>query len=346
MTIILSYQGPNSLVMLGDLLLSQQTPRTAPIQLPTRFDPRFPLANLNLSGLVQKTICVSPDLAVAWAGNYLVARHVIREIATQWPERYYTGDKILSFINSLGLSQQELESVSFIFWGRSGPGFGKIHVQDWLVKEERSADGREKFKFMGSGDFHFFETIGFKLWGAGQIEEWQNSIGAVVGRASIALYQEITSDVTHNFLYGGGFEVVYPSDSGFRKLPLTFIFWAYDDKGIELVGPVFSHVYDNSGVLGLRRFARGENGWSQTIFPIGNFLVESSSAQFNPRAELNTPWTVHYLLSRSDPQMVKFIQKVGPGNLAVRVEQGQIVPELSPEFIRHVNAVTGLDLSA
>jgi hypothetical protein len=85
-TIILSYQSGQALVMAGDLMVSSPTPLTNPIELPTRF--KTPVTNYHLSGLEQKTIVVNPHLAVAWAGHRLAARTIVRELAKLPQEKF------------------------------------------------------------------------------------------------------------------------------------------------------------------------------------------------------------------------------------------------------------------
>ena len=117
MTLILSYQRGSSLVMLGDMLISTKSERTTAIDIPTRFSPNLPVTNLQLYCLLQKVFCVNRELAVAWAGDCLVARVIIQELARKLP-RPTSGAQIIEFIKSISLSERELNSVAFIF-GRS-----------------------------------------------------------------------------------------------------------------------------------------------------------------------------------------------------------------------------------
>jgi hypothetical protein len=176
MTIILSYQSGSSLVMAGDLMLSANTPLAAPILLPTRS--REPTTNQYLVGLEQKVMLVNPYLAVAWAGNRMVARSIILELA-KLPRGAYSGPNALAVIKSLGLLQEEQDAVSLIIWMLRRDDL--IEVQDFNVKQVEAGPSI-KMKFIGSGDFHFFEQIGFALKTAsGQPNEFDHSIGAIVG---------------------------------------------------------------------------------------------------------------------------------------------------------------------
>jgi hypothetical protein len=67
--------------MLGDLLLSSAVPANAAVLLPTRFDTQLPAVDLRIRGLCQKIFCVNQQVAIGWAGDFLVARHISRALA-------------------------------------------------------------------------------------------------------------------------------------------------------------------------------------------------------------------------------------------------------------------------
>ena len=121
---------------------------------------------------------------------------------------------------------------------------------------------------------------------------------------TIAFTQELNDDVPHYYRYGGGFEIITLSEMGFRKMPMSIAIWAYDQDSIQLIGPVYSQIYDDQGVLGFRRFVRTAAVWSQTVFPIGNFLADAVGAKFDPVAEIETGFSVHYLINRDRPNEV------------------------------------------
>jgi hypothetical protein len=334
-TLILSYQRGSSLVMLGDMLISTESERTTAIDIPTRFSPNFPLTNLQLYGLLQKVFCINSDFAVAWAGDCLAARVIIQELARKLP-RPTSGAQIIEFIKSIGLSEQELNSVAFIFWAITNRDPFQIQVQDWLVKEAIIGPDspHHKFKFAGRGEFHFFETIEFNLLGP-FVDDVGHAVGTVLTRAAMALYDELLTDTAHNFLYGGGFEIVIlASVKGFEKLPLTFALWVWDDNGVELVGPVFTHQYDSNGVLGLRRFLRTTSGkWQQTIYYVGNFLSNPAAATLDINAPLGANWTVHWFIHRTEEYGLLMIHKWGDNpSIGLRFSEGAIVPVLQDEF--------------
>jgi hypothetical protein len=341
MTIILSYQSGQGLVMAGDLMVSSPTPLTNPIELPTRF--KTPVTNHHLVGLEQKTIVVNPHLAVAWAGNRLAARSIVLELAKLSKERY-SGPEVLKLIEASGLSAKELEEIGLIVWLAKEAPFQLI-VQDYYVKEVIFNE-TSKIKFIGSGDFHFFEQIGFSLkqyeGDASGLNELEVAVGVIVSRIAIALFHELTCDVTHDLFYGGGFEIVLydPPSARFRKVPLSFAIWGYDDNEIWLTSPIFHQVYDANGVLFLRRFVAKNDVWHQTIFPIGNFLADASCVTFDPTTPLSSETTVHYFVKKGSSTFSHLFWR-DPNSMAMSLDaNGQIVTPFPEEFMNRFYRVT------
>jgi hypothetical protein len=341
MTLIMSYQGKNALVLLGDLMLSQDNERAEAIEWPTRYDAGFALESRNVSGLYQKILNIKPKLAAGWAGNWLIARHILLEISKGLAEPY-TGERILRRIYSLGLSERELREVAFIFWSMTE--WPNIQVQDFNCGETvNPSDPTEKFKYAGSGTYHFFDTIGFNLKQGAEHSEWSNAIGTVLGRAAMAFHSELVSNEPHWYRYGGGFEAMVPSVCGFQKVPLAFVFWTFDGKEIALVGPLFSQSYNESGGLALRRFMPvvPTNGqWMQRIFPVRSFFAESE-IDCDPSAQIDAQWSIHYIIDKRRPNAIQFLQRTGPNNTAVSWDGQRVQAQFTPHFVRDVNGLLG-----
>ena len=82
------------------------------------------------------------------------------------------------------LSEKELNEVASLFWLHPNQDLKQMQIQDWMVKEELLGSPQHKMKFIGSGDFHFFETIGFTMQSAtGEATHYDKAICAIVGRA-------------------------------------------------------------------------------------------------------------------------------------------------------------------
>jgi hypothetical protein len=246
--------------MFGDLMISQQAPGVDSVALPARFDARLPPVDRRMRGLRQKIFCVNNKLAVAWAGNVTVARHITMEVAKKTNEELFECD-FNEFLTSLGLATHELQSVAFMFWAirdvtKAPQAYYSVDVNtnEWIDP----SDPQNKCVFAGSGEYHFFNLLEHQPHGmVGTVTNAEASfkgVSDIILRASTAIVDEITKDDLHDFSYGGGFEVIVPSPGGFIKIPTTQVVWRETADGIELMGPIYASYYSENGVLSIRRF--------------------------------------------------------------------------------------------
>lgn len=312
----MSYQRRSNFVMLGDLLIS--TPgkqQRAPLSVPTRFDARFPISNLELSGLQQKIVVLRDTLVAAWAGSHVVARSILSEIQNKLSEPY-SGEKILSIIDKMNLSENEKNSVSFIFYAMNRSDSNaptQIIVQDYLVGE--TIFGTEhKVKYSGSGRFHFFDTISFEFKRtSGSINEFEMSVATFLTRAAIAFYNEIVSDVNHNYYYGGGFELLVPNPTKqrFEKLPFASAFWLADGKdGLKLIGPIFTNQYIENKELVISRIHYEKDEPVLTRFVVPHMFSAGEKKRTMPTPDFDPFFVVHYIIDTRD-EGVRLVLKKG-----------------------------------
>lgn len=345
MTIIASYQRKNDVLLLGDLILSGSQEVTNAIDIPTRFNSTQPEVNKYFSGLSQKVLVVNANLAVAWAGSKIVAKHLIKRISSEIPEPY-TPEKILDLIYRSGLNRTELEAVSFIFLG-ADPEKRTLFVQDYLTGET-SLDAQQKFKYAGSGQDHFLKNMGFNFTGrSGQVNEFEMMVFSLAGRAASALLEEIISDTTHNHAYGASFEVLqfHPMEERFKKIPLTFVFWTHGESGIDLTGPIFALNYGETGFLYVHRLSRDPGGnWALKTFPISNLLNEEHPAPECSPPDFNTFFSVHLFVPEKFGSKPKMMLKKGENkNIAIRhdLEKRLVQIEVDSSFMDEVRAMHG-----
>ena len=229
-------------------------------------------------------------------------------------KRPYSAPQILQLIQDSGLLESELQSVSFIFLGHDTET-ETIFVQDYLTGQT-CIGPNHKFKYAGSGTFHFFDSIAFELRGtSGEINEAETAIGILLSRISVALYEEVISDISHNYFYGGGFEILgfNPNLSRFEKIPLSFVFWSITDNGIDLCGPILSQSYSGTDVLTIQRLSRDSSGdWRLKPYVISSFLdSEDFTIPELPEDILNTPFTVHFLVPAAQTTSISLMIKKG-----------------------------------
>lgn len=347
MTIIVSYQRKGFVLMGGDLMISSDRERTNPIDLPTRFSKLQPDPNLFLLRLSQKVVIIDDHLAVAWAGRKNIAGYLVGRIASGMSQPY-SAEKILALIDGSGLLEEDLESVSFIFFGLiRDDQDDKMFVQDYRTGETIVGD-HEKIKYAGSGISHFLKSIAFNMKGStGQVNTYEEFVGTFITRLAIALYQEIVSDVTHKLFYGGGFELLLlnPIEKRFVKVPMTFVFWEYGSRGVELTGPILTLNYDANGYLFLHRIVRTEQDkWTRKSYAVGNILSErNSDVPPSPPPDFNTFFSVHYLISTERNDKVNLLIKKGEQkNIEIRYspESGMIDIQWTSEFIEEIKCAT------
>ena len=190
MTIICSFQYEGGALLVGDLMVSGNREQLSPLDIPTRFSKAQPDVNLYFSQLSQKIVIINSGLAVAWAGQKIVAKYLIQRIANEVTAPY-TPEKLLSLIYGSGLLAEELSSVSFIFFGLLDAETNAVFIQDYLTGET-ILDDKTKFKYAGSGTYHFLDSIEFNMKGvADDLDVFEKSFGAIISRLAIALYDEV-----------------------------------------------------------------------------------------------------------------------------------------------------------
>lgn len=332
--------------MVGDLLVSANVPRSEAIDIPTRFNGFQPATSPQFTQLSQKIFAINRQFAVAWAGQKIVAKHLVRRIAAELPEPR-DGSEILELISSSGLSQAELASVAFIFFRARVQGDqAHLFVQDYLTGETVLGE-REKVKYAGSGRQHFLDSIGFRMADvSGDSNDFEKLVSALIGRMAIALYQEVVSDVTHKFWYGGGFELLYLSRQvEMVKLPLTLFFWGYDDDGVDLVGPILTLNYGPDGHLFIHRLHwSNHSNWSLATYVVGNLLNEAGQQPIAPSPDFQAPpFSVHYLINKHRRTSIQFlIKKFWQSSISIKyLEDRRSVSVIcAPEFLQEIRRTT------
>lgn len=322
MTVIVSYHRKEFVFLVGDLMLSGLD-RTAPISLPTRFKSDQPEAPPHLVGLCQKIVCVNDNLAIAWAGSKVVAQHLITRISSELSPPY-SSELILNLIYSSGLSQSELSSVSFIFYGaHRDEESGDIHqfVQDYLTGETIINES-SKVKYSGSGQYHFLECMDFQVAGGyGVMSDYERSIAWLISRMAMALFHEIITDTNHYFSYGGGFEVACLNpDAKIAKVPITFAFWTIREDAVELAGPILAFNYPTSRQLYISRLHRegGSGDWQLSQFIVDDIIGHCKTELSSFLPDFDTFFTVHYFVPQSEEGTVKLLVKKG-ANKSIKI---------------------------
>lgn len=313
MTLIASFQSGSTYILVGDLLISSDRKREMPLDIPTRFSKNQPKANLQFSGLSQKLVIINDNLAVGWSGTRINAKSIIHHVKDNI-QSPYSGEQILELVASSGLSEGELKSIGLIFYAHNAEAMQLI-CQDYLVGETVFPNGN-KIKYSGSGVFHFFDSTAFEMFAVeGDQNDFMKTAYAILGRMSVVFYEEIITDTNHNYYYGGGFELLSfnPNESRFVKLPISFVFWTYDDEAITLQGPLITQNYteDNRLVIFRHEFVKKAE-WKARAYVVDNFINDDKDKKIDiQKPNFDTMFCMHFFISQRDDAPVKIMGKSG-----------------------------------
>ena len=231
MTLVAAYGIEHFAILFGDLLCTgtQSKGRTGAIHIPTQGDVTdfFGESDWGIIGLRQKVNIVSPNCALAWAGEWLGARMAIGGLRRIASTEQIGCRTLIEYID--GSTDPEIQRatlVGFIFED------GVIHRVNINAKE-RDYKHLGSVVYDGSSDTildeldqylgHEFESLHNEA-----VPPGANAIAKTCMLGGFLLYSEFSSGHRAGTLltaFGGGYEMVYFSDGEFRKLPeITFIF--------------------------------------------------------------------------------------------------------------------------
>lgn len=308
----MSYQRHTNFVMLGDLLISTPGKKSqGPLTTPSRFTARFPVSNLELSRLEQKIIVLRDTLAVAWAGDRIVARNVLDQIQNEIIEPY-TAEEILSKINEMDLLEKEKHSVSFIFYAiNQDDSDAPIQFMEtgYLVNQTVFGENH-RIVYAGSGSSHFLDLISHDFERhdniGGSISELQFIISAILSRAAFAFYREMVSNENHKYYYGGGFELLVPipvaNKKRFAKISCASAFWRLDGKDpngrdkLTLVGPILTNQYTKNNELVISRLHFEADGPVLHRFMVPGMFGVAADDSLMPHPDFDPFFVIHYVL--------------------------------------------------
>jgi hypothetical protein len=284
----------------------------------------------------------------AWAGSLVVAAVLLSAIA-EIADGFPTAEDIQAKIGSLGLLPAELKSVSLMVW--SLPQFSPGNRQHATVYRQvhtgdiPQASQENQLFYAGSGAFHFLDIMTDERHA---LEQPEAPAGAMVDpaelrllevlsghilRAAQVLHDEMVDNVVHAFRYGGGFEVIWDTEAGLEKLPISQVFWRETTDDIQLVGPIVSQQYAADGTLFIRRFKLRGDDWLQEIFPVGPPHRQVGS-EANVRADIRTLSTVHFFMSETG---TKVVHAWGPDPIVRVTFDGQTMSlEATPELFKRL----------
>jgi hypothetical protein len=283
--------------LVGDLITTTSNPDPSQFAppLPSRFQAGQVAPSRNIVGLKQKVICLKPRLAAAWAGPTMLAEQLLARVRDLIGDEY-TGEHVLDILDSAGYSQTTLNEIAFIFYMFDNDGRVRVQGHNIGTYTDPAMPAR-RYMFAGSGKTHFLEMLSSKFFPNGNWDELSKDLAVVFNRAALAFHEEITSDITHFYRYGGGFEVLAPDiiEKKMTKIPYSCAYWAFSDVDFGFTGPLVSYQYHNNGVLQIDRLATEEGRLVHHAFLVGNFFADPGAVSpLSPKVPLGP--LVHYIL--------------------------------------------------
>ncbi|MCP3411571.1 hypothetical protein [Bradyrhizobium sp. CCGB01] len=239
---------------MGDLLTSWRMPTS--VTLPTR--PEYAVhTNANgffASGLAQKLVIVRPYLMIAWAGSVEVARNLVIYLDEKLPKdrEQFPGNEnvLLSALNSLPSS---VEVVALLIY--------KDTIQPLCVHAKGFEVDKRRIYLLGTGGEAFFNYI---LSAADAMPMPDNDEGfaaraVMVNFVGNAIMAQYSSKYGLSDSWGGGFEVAYAADDGFKKVENILVrCWSLNpDGGLGNIGTSFL-VHYQGDALHLTTFGEHE----------------------------------------------------------------------------------------
>ena len=196
------------------------------------------------SGLAQKLTIVRPYLMLAYAGSLSAVRKLIRELDAALP---LTSEEVFGredmFLEILDSTPEGVEMVAVYFNGEM--------IYPFCVRTRGfEIDGRRLY-ILGSGREAFFD---YAVNMPGAIPDDDGTSRGLMARAVMmrfaanAMMSQWRAGFGLNGSWGGGFEVAYTADDGFKKVDNILVrAWSLGQNGeIGNIGTSFLHHYEGN----------------------------------------------------------------------------------------------------
>ncbi len=303
----------------GDLLESWRIPTR--IHLPTRAAEEIhQTCDGNFAcGLSQKLIIVRPYLLIAWAGSVSTISRLVNDLDKILPASFeqLSEGQTNEVFSALNVLPNDVEVVALFNSDKAVHPFC-IHTRGFEFDNKR-------FYVLGSGseDFFQFASYASSVIPAGvENSEGMAARAVLVNFVANALMAQFVSEHGLDASWGGGFEIAYPTPSGFLKLD-NFLArcWSINlDGQLGNVGRSFLMHYEGAA-LKLTSFGDGEH--TTTI----NSLVATAPAG-PARKEVRAEWIVDLFYRESDGTRAMAVQQEFPWSKSENVfffEDGELV---------------------
>lgn len=231
---------------------------------------------------------------VAWAGSYEEATRIVKALDQVLPQTLGGLKDPTPVFDILNTSAEGTELVALLVWEKTIRPFG-VRTRGFEL------DGKRIY-LMGSGAPDFFEFLQMHPEAVPE----SDSADGLVARSTLlrfagrALTRQFILGAGLENSWGGGFEIVYPDSSGFRKLDhVLFRAWMIDETG----------AYRNSGRSFFVKYYGSDLHLSWFSTDERTFVIPSSVGISTPPPEyevLRPEWTMDVFLMKENGSFVEF----------------------------------------
>lgn len=279
---------------IGDLLLSWRLPSA--VELPTQHQEGVHPGSGgdHAAGLAQKLIIIRPYLMLAWAGTRADVDRIVHELDRVSPidvSELQGPEAILEILNTCG---EGTELIALLMLAGAIYPFG--------VRTSGFELGDRRVYLLGSGASEFFEY----LQAHPELLPNQERTDSLVAQAILlrfaarAMVSQFILGTGLQDSWGGGFEVAFPDENGFRKIDnLMLRAWMIDEEG----------VYHNSGRSFFLRYYGQDLHLSWFNPSERTYVIRSPIGKpiELPKHEEATPeWTLDVFLLKKSGSLVEF----------------------------------------
>lgn len=211
---------------IGDLLVSWSL--RSIIDLPTqqREGVHPGLESDYAAGLSQKLIVVRPYLLLAWAGLRAEVNRIAGQLDSVLPSKASEMRDPEVLFSILNTCCEGTELVALLIWSKAVYPFG-VRTRGFELEGKR-------FYLLGSGAPEFFEYLQTHpdLLPNQEQADGQIARAAMLRFAARAMVSQWTVGAGLEKSWGGGFEIAFPEEDGFRKIGnVLFRAWMIDEHG-------------------------------------------------------------------------------------------------------------------
>jgi hypothetical protein len=216
-------------VVIGDLLVS--SPRRA-TNIPKLNVPAVPNVNARLastssyvvSAVARKLAILGGRLAIGCAGSAIAAKAVVSDLKTVVERGGFQKSDLDALLASLGpdyLGKQEVSLCGALAEGNRMTLFG------WNAEQFTTPAGETVFA-SGTGADELKHMLGALSYRDEREQREKNPVAAsllsIMGATGVLLGEQIRIGKNIDAFFGGGFEVVTPSDGAMQAMPITYLF--------------------------------------------------------------------------------------------------------------------------